>query len=586
MRRYWNLLRLITLLVFATGAFATPSPDDQPVPALDARKIYQGAIANRMAFIGEQGEELSVGDIQYLIRETPELIQHTHDRVLANGIDSGAVWLLADVLNPTNKAIERRMSVRIGWLDRVDFYVLPDNQSPQRFIGGDSIPVDQRAQPKRIATTDYSFPPGQTRLMLRVETADPVVVPFYFSSLEAGHELERFETAFYSFVYGVMFALSAYNLMLFTSLRRRRYLFYSLYMGTYVAMTASYSGIGMKLLWPDAVVWQQWAPPLLMLCFAFAGLGFATSFLRIKHRRRRLFRAIQALCILYSALFAACFFLGEQGWALTLAFSMAPVFTALMLYLGLSSWLRGMKFARFFLLGTLASAIGATITALTVTGVIAFSQIGFYAVDIGMVLDAMLLALALADLVRRTQHARVAAERKAQIDHLTGLENRRGFLPVAESLWNLVKRKNRDMCVAMIDIDHFKTINDQYGHGTGDRILRKIASVLDGSRRQGDLLARWGGEEFILLLPETDLMEACNVAERFRQNVEAMTIQEGPDIINCTISVGLANRDLEDISLDKTIVTADRALYQAKLQGRNQVCAGNASDASEKALTV
>ncbi|MBW4935859.1 sensor domain-containing diguanylate cyclase [Marinobacter sp. F4206] len=556
------------------------------MPVLDARMGYHGAIAHRMAFIEEQGEELSVGDIQFLIREMPGRVQRTDERVMANGIDSGAVWLVADVVNRNGEAITRRMSVRIGWLDRVDFYVMAEGRSPRRFISGDSIPVHKRSSPTRVPTINYAFPPGTTRLFLRVETADPVVVPFYFSSVGAGHNQEQFETAFYSFVYGVMFSLAAYNLMLFTGLRRRRYLLYSIYMVMFIFMTASYGGIGMLLIWPSAVVWQQWAPPLLMLCFAFSGLAFATSFLKVKLRRRQLFRAIQTVCAIYFALFVACYYLGERGWALTLAFSLVPVFTGLMLYLGVSSWLNGIRSARYYLLGTLASAIGASITALTVYGVLPYSQIGFYAVDIGMVLDAMLLALALADLVRQTQHARMAAERKAQVDHLTGLENRRGFLPVAESLWSLVKRNNRDMCVAMIDIDHFKMINDQYGHAAGDRILRKIAKVLDNSRRQEDLLARWGGEEFVLLLPETDLPEACNVAERLRQNVEALTIHEDADIIHCTISVGVANRDSEEVSLDKTIMIADQALYQAKLEGRNLVCAGNASDASAPAVAV
>lgn len=586
MRRYWTLLNLLTLLALATGAFSASADEEQTVPRLDARMGYHQAIVHRMVFIEEQGEELSVGDIQYLLGETPGIVQRTDDRVMANGIDSGAVWLVADVINPTGSAITRRMSLRIGWLDRVDFYFMPEGEPPRRFISGDSIPVHKRSFATRVPTAEYAFRPGRTRLFLRVETSDPVVVPFYFSSVEAGYDQEQFDAAFYSFVYGVMVALAAYNLMLFTGLRRRRYLFYSIYMLSFVFMTASYSGIGMALIWPSAVVWQQWAPPLLMFCFAFSGIAFATSFLQVKLRRRKLFRAIQAVCAVYLALFAACYFSGERGWALSLAFSIVPVFTGLMLYLGVSSWQHGIKSARYYLMGTVTSAIGASVTALTVYGVLPYSQIGFYAVDIGMVLDAMLLALALADLVRRTQHARIAAERRAQVDHLTGLENRRGFLPVAESLWSLVKRNNRDMCVAMIDIDHFKMINDQYGHAAGDRILRKIARVLDSSRRHGDLLARWGGEEFILLLPETELHEACNVAERFRQNVEALTIHEDADIIHCTISVGVANRDSEDVSLDKTIVMADQALYQAKLEGRNVVCAGNASDAAAGAVTV
>ncbi|MEE2763689.1 MAG: diguanylate cyclase [Pseudomonadota bacterium] len=586
MRRYWSLLSLLALFAVATGTDAAPGSGDRPLPMLNAEMSYQGPIAHRVAFIAELGEELSVGDIQHLIRTAPHRLERTDARVLTRGVNAGAIWITADILNLNDAPVTRRLTVRTGWLDRVDFYFLGNGRPLRRLAGGDSLPVYQRFLGKRIATADHAFHPGVTRLMLRVETADPLVVPFYFSSPEDAHEREQFETAFHSFVYGVMLALAVYNLLLFAGLRRRRYLYYFLFMLAFVAMTAAYNGIGMALFWPSAQVWQQWAPPLLILCFAFTGLAFATSFLQTRRRRRRLYRLTQMVCSAYLCAFAACYLLGERGWAMWLALSLAPVFTLLMLYLGISSWLSGMQSARYYLLGTVASATGASVTALTVSGLVGYSRLGYYAVDIGMVLDAMLLALALADLVRRTHNARVAAERRAQVDHLTGLENRRGFVPVAQSLWGLVKRKNRDMCVAMIDIDHFKAINDQFGHATGDRVLRGIARVLDNSRRHGDLLARWGGEEFVLLLPETDLEEACQVAERLRQNVEALTVREGADRIQCTVSIGVANRDSEDVSLDKTLVMADQALYQAKMEGRNRVCAGPTTGTPVKAASA
>jgi diguanylate cyclase (GGDEF)-like protein len=203
-------------------------------------------------------------------------------------------------------------------------------------------------------------------------------------------------------------------------------------------------------------------------------------------------------------------------------------------------------------------------------------------VDIGMVVDAILLMLALADLVRKNEEARTAAEQNAQTDLLTGLNNRRGFLPVAESLWSLVARKNRNACVAMIDIDRFKDVNDQYGHAVGDKVLKVIAGELDRSRRHGDLLARWGGEEFTLLLPETNEAEALNVAERFRRNIEQLMINDRGRLIQCTISIGVASRYAKHVTLDQAVARADEELYRAKLQGRNQVSLGRMSGRSRK----
>jgi len=569
---------------FAGQALAQTGDEGPSVPVLDVRTVYQSAITDQVAFVAEQGTALSVDEVQSLIRKNPEVLQYTKTSVLARGIDSGAIWLVATVLNPTSESLSRRVSVRTGWLERVDFFFVPAGRPPQQFVSGDALPLNQRSIPKRIASADFSFEPGETQLLVRVETADPMVAPLYMSTMAISQDHEQFETVLYSFIYGVMFALSALTLMLFSVLRQPRYLSYSLYTGSFVAMTASYNGIGMALLWPEATAWQQWAPPLLMLCFTSSGLVFAMNFLNTRHHRPLLHRGIQAIILGYFALLSVFFVLGNQGHALKLAFVVVPIFSGLMLYMGISSWMGGNQSARYFMFGTLLSAIGASITALTVAGLVPYTKLGFYAVDIGMVGDALLLMLALADLVRKNEEARLIAERTARIDLLTGLNNRRGFLPVAESLWNLVSRQHRPICVVMADIDHFKDINDQYGHATGDKVLKAIASELDRSSRESDILARWGGEEFMLLLPETDEAEAFQVVERFRRNVEQLVVKDRGNEIRCTISAGIAGRDATHITLNQVIIRADERLYQAKVQGRNQTCFNTPPDLPDEAL--
>jgi len=584
MARHWLLSLFLIIVNFAGHALAASADESTAIPVLDVRTLHQSAITDQLAFVAEQGAALSVDEIQSLIRDNPAVLQRTETSVLARGIDSGAIWLVANVINPTNESVARRVSVRTGWLERVDFFFVPTGRPPQQFVSGDALPLPQRSIPKRIPSADFSFEPGETQLLVRVETADPMVAPVYFSSMSISGGHEQFETVFYSFVYGVMFALSAFTLMLFAIIQERRYLFYSLYMACFVAMTASYNGIGMAVFWPEATGWQQWAPPLLMLCFASSGLAFATVFLRTRLLRPQLHRTIQAIAVAYFALFGIFFALGDQGHALWLAFLVVPIFSGLMLYMGVSSWMKGNQSARYFMLGTLLSAIGASITALTVAGLVPYTKLGFYAVDIGMVADALLLMLALADLVRKNEEARLIAEQTARIDLLTGLNNRRGFLPVAESLWSLVTRQQGNICVVMIDIDHFKNINDQYGHAAGDKVLKAIANELNHSCRQSDLLARWGGEEFILLLPETDEAEAFKVVDRFRHNVEQLAVSDRDEVIRCTISAGISGRNATTPTLNEAIISADEKLYQAKVQGRNRVCTSAPLDKPAEAL--
>jgi two-component system cell cycle response regulator len=169
------------------------------------------------------------------------------------------------------------------------------------------------------------------------------------------------------------------------------------------------------------------------------------------------------------------------------------------------------------------------------------------------------------------------AHRKMEIlamhDGLTGLFNRRAIEEHAGAELDLAKRKERALSVLLLDIDHFKSINDRHGHKSGDEAIRQLAGMLSENLRQYDRAGRWGGEEFIVILPETELQEAVHVAERLRARVEASTIsQEDGESFTMQISVGAASVSAPYPDLARLIDAADQALYQAKQSGRNRVC--------------
>jgi diguanylate cyclase (GGDEF)-like protein len=191
-----------------------------------------------------------------------------------------------------------------------------------------------------------------------------------------------------------------------------------------------------------------------------------------------------------------------------------------------------------------------------------------------MMVDATLLALALAYQFRVGQEARLRAERLAQLDPLTGLNNRRAFYDITAPLWSNAVRHAHATAVLLLDIDHFKQINDTHGHAQGDAVLKALAAVLRQSVRQGDVLARWGGEEFIVFLPETRLPQAISLAERLRVAISEVRVACESGAIALTASVGVAQLDERHATLDALIGSADEALYQAKEQGRNRVAGG------------
>ena len=169
---------------------------------------------------------------------------------------------------------------------------------------------------------------------------------------------------------------------------------------------------------------------------------------------------------------------------------------------------------------------------------------------------------------------REQAERLKQIsiqDELTQLYNRRHFNTEAEKIFSHAKRHNHPLVFMIGDIDHFKKINDHFSHATGDEVLRKVAEIFRNNTRKNDLVARFGGEEFVIVFPETPLEQAASLCERLRQLISDHKWNNIHPDLRVTISMGL-NSDLDLESFEQMLVAADNKLYEAKNAGRDQVC--------------
>ena len=158
----------------------------------------------------------------------------------------------------------------------------------------------------------------------------------------------------------------------------------------------------------------------------------------------------------------------------------------------------------------------------------------------------------------------------SRIDGLTGLLNRVNWERMVSAELKRHHRHGSPAALMMIDIDRFKAINDRYGHLAGDEVIQTVAALLDGALREQDLAGRYGGDEFGVLLPDTDLAGAQAIAERIRAQVEASTMQSAEGV-RCAISLGIATADGEGDDVREWIRRADRALYRAKLAGRNRI---------------
>ena len=158
-------------------------------------------------------------------------------------------------------------------------------------------------------------------------------------------------------------------------------------------------------------------------------------------------------------------------------------------------------------------------------------------------------------------------------DPMTGAYNRRYFFEESAKLLSLATRDQRDSCIIILDIDKFKDFNDTYGHDVGDEVIIQLAHLLKNHVRNSDVIARFGGEEFVVFLYNTDLYNATHIAEVMRENIQKVNIPVGTQIINFTASFGVAkfNKELDENNIEHTISRADKCLYVAKNKGRNKV---------------
>ena len=156
-------------------------------------------------------------------------------------------------------------------------------------------------------------------------------------------------------------------------------------------------------------------------------------------------------------------------------------------------------------------------------------------------------------------------------DGLTGVLNRRGLEDAAQKMQSICKRINLSMAVLMLDVDHFKKVNDQHGHLYGDGVLRHLTTVISDILRSGDIFGRYGGEEFCVFLPNTNEQEASRLAERIRAGVEIALACVNQKTVNVTISIGVADSILAGYDFTGLVAAADKALFAAKNKGRNRV---------------
>lgn len=376
--------------------------------------------------------------------------------------------------------------------------------------------------------------------------------------------------------FGALIALTLSVFLIWLVLKDPMLIHYSLLIFTQALYIAYYSGQAFD--WPlfkyaVSLGAYTWNIPIA-LSGAWACL-FVRDITDMRHFSPQAHRAFGWMCWAFFVLAVLNVFdnFGLERVILAMGnglFLITALFTLIMAFL---AWRRGSRAAGFFLIAwTLLEVITIATTArLLVTKPSDIEFMLYYGLPLSMVAAAILMGLGVADRMREQRRALSDAERRAQTDSLTGVLNRRSFIERLEAACMRAKARDLPLSLLFIDLDHFKQINDNHGHLAGDACLKAIIPAINSELRQSDVIGRYGGEEFVVLLSSADVNAAQPLAERILRRIADVRVEGFGKPIRLTCSIGVASTDMLGEWGERLIAHADTAVYAAKLSGRNRV---------------
>jgi len=380
-----------------------------------------------------------------------------------------------------------------------------------------------------------------------------------------------------AFVFGALIAVALSALLIWFVLKDSLFILYATLFFLQALYIAYLSGQGFD--WP----WLSFAQPLtsfawnvpVSLSGAVACL-FTREIADLKHFSPRIYAVFGWFAWAFVAVTFANLakLVGFGIWVTAsgnLLFIATSIFTLVVSFL---AWRRGNRAAGWFLIawGLLEGfTITAAVRFLSIASVDSSPLLYYYGLPLSMVAAAVLIALGVADRLRAQRLALSDAERRAQTDPLTGVLNRRSLIERLEAACLRARARGLPIALLFIDLDHFKQINDSFGHQAGDACLRAIIDPIHAELRQSDVIGRYGGEEFVVILSSADAAAAHPIAQRILERVAGVRVDGFGNPIRMTCSIGIAASDTLGVWGEHLIAQADAAVYVAKRRGRNQV---------------
>jgi len=603
----------------------------QASESIDLDRIKSGDLVGLHSnyFLDESGE-LAVNDLQLRV-DKGWLPVKTES--LSLGYTASAVWIKLEL---ENKSVEPNWFLHITYpvLDYLDIYVQYKDRTDVYNLGDRVNFYDRPIDHRDFVIPVYLNLNESATVMLRVSSSSSLQIPIKLWKQSDFYENEQSSLIWQGIYFGFILVMAFYNLCLYYYIRETQYIYYAFTFASFLLFQATIGGFSYQFLWPDSPILQDHALPIFLGSVLFSESLFVRSLLGLKIRSPKIAMFFSLSAIL-SALIIIFSSVVSYRISIMCLIVLALLINFVGLFVGIKQSLQGNKTAKLFTIAWVGTLLGAIVLALSKLGLIERNLFNENALQIGTAISVVWLSFALGEYItqqnRQRQEAKeealeyalkIASERKeklsaqemilniqqqanatlesqvkhrtdqlektmsdleianaklkhiSHLDELTGLYNRRYLNQKLEAEFLRAQRIQKPLAILLADIDLFKSLNDKYGHLAGDACLKAVSNVLKNSvTRPEDTVSRFGGEEFVILLPDTPEQGALRVAERLLKEVANETVVFEDLALKVTVSIGLTvNVPLSTEKPEGALAKADAALYQAKGDGRNRVC--------------
>lgn len=519
------------------------------------------------------------------------------------GFTQSIIW--AKFTLPIQKETNQKLVLEFNsaLIDHVDLYFKNSVGKIIRYESGDSVAFSNRTIEYRNPIFILNSPETSSQTYyLHLQTNGAMQIDLTLWTLKGFLEYIDKNNLLQGLYYGLMLTLVLISIVAFANIHDRVFLYFSLYLTSFVLLQMSLNGFSFQHLWPNAEDFTSRLTPMIVGIVAMTAILFSSHFLNIWNQTNKAPKHI-LLALFSMAVFGVIFSIfGSYEIGVKLSTISGVLLPPVILITAILSIKDNYKNAYFFLLAWTIFLVGAFTSGLLHLGMLPYNFFTVHSMQIGSLFMALFLGYALMDrinllrrekddakedannylrklnedleiqVLQRTTKLKQSNQKLKQLsiqDSMTELLNHKAITDALIKLEKMAAHYQSDFVVIMLDIDFFKSINDNYGHPAGDIVIKATANVLKNFTRDTDKVGRYGGEEFMIVLPDTGVVKATELARQIKEKISDLKISEiNNDIF--TASFGISTFDGKN-KHQKLVTEADSALYEAKREGRNKI---------------